>query len=379
MELYLDYAATSPANDKVKEEYLNLLNNSFASTGSLHTLGVNSLTLENKALEKIAKLLKVKPSEIFFDSGATEGNNFAIKGVAFNYQNRGKTIITSKVEHPSVYQCFKQLEKDYGFHCLYVDVDENGVIDLKQLASFLNNDVILVSIMAVNHEVGTIMPLKEIRNLISKYPKIIFHSDMTQAIGKMPIDLSLVDIATFSSHKIGGLKGSGFLYKKEKVTLYPLISGHPANNALRAGTSNYLANIVLATALSECLDNIKINYSLLKETQNKLIEKLSKIKNVIINTNPLKCIPGIINFSLVGYNPEVVIRALSNKNIYVSSRSACSVALFDKTSQTLKAMNKPLEIAISSIRISYDKPLLADEINYFSSSLQEVLENIKRG
>ena len=378
MELYLDNASTSKIDDDVLKEYINLLSKQYASTGSLHSLGVESLIEENKSKEKIANLLKVKPSEILFDSGATEGNNFAIKGVALNYKNRGHTIITSKVEHPSVMQCFQQLEKDFNFKCLYVDVDEDGIIDLKQLENYLNNDVILVSIMAVNHEVGAIMPLKQISQLVRKYPKIIFHSDITQAIGKIKIDLSLVDIATMSAHKIHGIKGSGFIYKKEKVNLYPLISGHPANNALRAGTSNFPSNIVLSLALEKSLIALNKNFDNLCLCQQKIINLLKEINGVVVNTNPNKSIPSIINFSLIGYNPEVVIRDLSTKGIYVSSKSACSVAIEKQASTTLMAMNKNMAIANSSIRISFDVPLNDEEITFLISSLKETMKNIKK-
>ena len=378
MELYLDNAATTAIDDEVLQDYIKLITAQYGSTGSLHQFGQEPLYLETTSKEKIAKLLKVKSSEIYFNSGATEGNNYAIKGVAFNYSNRGKTIITSKVEHPSVYQCFKQLEKDYGFKCIYLDVDENGVINLKQLQDSLNNDVILVSIMYVNHEVGSIMPIKQISTLLKKYPKVIFHSDITQAIGKIPVDLSLVDIATMSAHKIHGIKGSGFLYKKDKVQLYELISGHHSHNALRAGTSNWPSNVVMSKALEKSLKNLSSCYPMLKDSQQKIIEGLSNIDGITINTNINTCIPGMVNFSVIGYNPEVIIRALSNKKIYVSSRSVCSAEKKDTISSTLYAMKKDLDVCVSSIRVSFVNPLTEQEIDYFISSVKEVIDSIRK-
>ena len=354
MELYLDSAATTNIDEEVLGDYVKLLSTSFGSTGSLHQLGQQSLALENASKDKIARLLKVKPSEIYFNSGATEGNNYAIKGVALNYRKRGNTIITSKVEHPSVYECVKQLEKDYGFNCIYLDVNDKGVVDINQLKQVMTDDVILVSIMYVNHEVGSIMPIKEISNLLKKYPKAIFHSDITQALGKTMVDVSLLDIATMSAHKIHGIKGSGFIYKKDKVSFYPLISGHNAYNALRAGTSNWPSNVVMSKALEKRLIKMKENYLNIKKSQSELIEKLSKIKGIEINTSPNSCIPGIVNFSIIGYNVEVFIRALSLKGIYVSSRSVCSVEQKDQVSSTLFAMKKDINICISSIRVSFD-------------------------
>ena len=378
MELYLDSAATTNIDEEVLSDYIKLLSTSFGSTGSLHQLGQQSLALENASKDKIARLLKVKSSEIYFNSGATEGNNYAIKGVALNYRKRGNTIITSKVEHPSVYECVKQLEKDYGFNCIYLDVNEKGVVDINQLKQVMSDDVILVSIMYVNHEVGSIMPIKEISSLLKKYPKAIFHSDITQALGKTMVDVSLLDIATMSAHKIHGIKGSGFIYKKDKVNFYPLISGHNAYNALRAGTSNWQCNVVMSKALENSLIKMKENYLNIKKSQSELINKLSQIEGIEINTNPNSCIPGIVNFSVIGYNVEVFIRALSLKGIYVSSRSVCSVEQKDQVSSTLYAMKKDINICTSSIRVSYDKALTTEEIDYFVESVKEVMNFQKK-
>ena len=378
MELYLDNAATTQIDKDVLEQYIQLISSQFASTGSLHSLGENSLNLENLSRIKIANLLKVRPNEILFNSGATEGNNFAIKGVALKYKNRGKTLITTKVEHPSVAQCFKQLEQDFGFKCIYLDVDSNGVVDINQLEKSMSDDVILVSIMYVNHEVGSIMPITKIGQILKKYPKAIFHTDITQALGKINIDLTNVDIATMSAHKIHGIKGSGFIYKKEKIEFYPLISGHPAANALRAGTSNWPSNVVLSLALEKTLKNLKASFNEIRRSQEKLINELASIDNVVLNTSIDKCIPNIINFSIIGYNSEVVIRALSLKNIFVSSRSVCSTSKDEQISVTLSAMNKPDEVSISSIRISFDKPLDDDQIKYFIDSLKEVIKVLRK-
>ena len=378
MELYLDNAATTKIHDEVLQEYIKLISSEYGSTGSLHHLGEKTLALETTSKDKIASLLKVRSNEIYFNSGATEGNNYAIKGVALNYRKRGNTIITTKVEHPSVFECVKQLEKDYGFNCIYLDVNENGVVDINQLKSVLNDDVILVSIMYVNHEVGSIMPIKQIGTLLKKYPKIIFHSDITQALGKTPIDLSMVDVATMSAHKIHGIKGSGFIYKKDRVSFYPLISGHEAHNALRAGTSNWPSNVVMSKALEITMAKMKENYVALKACQKEIIERLSQIEGIVVNTDINSCIPGIVNFSVLSYNPEVVIRALSNKGIYVSSRSVCSVEKKDQVSSTLYAMKKDMSICVSSIRASFVEPLTKQEIDYLIDSINEALSMVRK-
>ena len=378
MELYLDNAATTKIHEEVLQEYIKLISSEYGSTGSLHHLGEKTLALETTSKDKIASLLKVRSNEIYFNSGATEGNNYAIKGVALNYRKRGNTIITTKVEHPSVFECVKQLEKDYGFNCIYLDVNEKGVVDINQLKSVLNDDVILVSIMYVNHEVGSIMPIKQIGSLLKKYPKIIFHSDITQALGKTPVDLSMVDVATMSAHKIHGIKGSGFIYKKDRVNFYPLISGHEAHNALRAGTSNWPSNVVMSKALEITMAKMKENYVALKACQKEIIERLSQIDGIVVNTDINSCIAGIVNFSVLSYNPEVVIRALSNKGIYVSSRSVCSVEKKDQVSSTLYAMKKDMSICVSSIRASFVEPLTKQEIDYLIDSIKEALSMVRK-
>lgn len=378
MQLYLDNASTTSVDEDVKKLFLSLLDQYYASTSSLHQQGVQALHLETEAKNQIAQLLKVSPNEIYFNSGATEGNNYAIKGVAFQYQNRGKTIITTKIEHPSVLESVKQLERDFHFKAVYLDVDENGVISLQDLQKHLNQDVILVSIMYVNHEVGSIMPIHEIHVMLKKYPKIIFHSDVTQAIGKCDIDFSDLDLATMSAHKIHGMKGCGFLYKRDRVQLYPIINGHPAQNTMRAGTSNWLSNVTIALALKKAYQHLKEDAILIRETQQRLIALLNEIPQVQVNMNAQFSIPHIINFSLVNYNPEVIIRALSQKGIYVSSKSACSVAQKDQVSSTLYAMHKDIQICISSIRISLERPLSEEEIQYFIQSLKEIIAIIRK-
>ena len=378
MELYLDNAATTKIHEEVLQEYIKLISSEYGSTGSLHHLGEKTLALETTSKDKIASLLKVRSNEIYFNSGATEGNNYAIKGVALNYRKRGNTIITTKVEHPSVFECVKQLEKDYGFNCIYLDVNDKGVVDINQLKSVLNDDVILVSIMYVNHEVGSIMPIKQIGSLLKKYPKIIFHSDITQALGKTPVDLSMVDVATMSAHKIHGIKGSGFIYKKDRVNFYPLISGHEAHNALRAGTSNWPSNVVMSKALEITMTKMKENFVALKACQKEIIERLSQIDGIVVNTDINSCIAGIVNFSVLSYNPEVIIRALSNKGIYVSSRSVCSVEKKDQVSSTLYAMKKDMSICVSSIRASFVEPLTKQEIDYLIDSIKEALSMVRK-
>ena len=197
-------------------------------------------------------------------------------------------------------------------------------------------------------------------------------------IGKTNVDLSMVDVATMSAHKIHGIKGSGFIYKKDRVTFYPLISGHQSYNSLRAGTSNWPSNVVMSKALEITLANMKEHYVAMKSCQKQIIERLSKIDGIVVNTDINSSIPGIVNFSALNYNPEVLIRALSNKSIYVSSRSVCSVEKKDQVSSTLYAMKKDISICVSSIRTSFVKPLTQEEIDYFITSIEEALNDVRK-
>lgn len=245
--IYLDYVSTTPLRKEVLETYQTLLQRYFANADSMHSLGYEVNSLMEKSRSLIAEYLHVKDNELFFTSGASESNNTAIKGCAFAYQNRGKHIITSSIEHSSVFNTCKELEEVFGFEVDYISVSKNGELNLKELEDKIRDDTILVSIMYVNNEVGMINPIDKISEIIrKKNPKTKFHVDMVQALGKIPVHLTNVDLASFSAHKIYGLKGSGLLYKKSSTQIIPLINGGQQESGLRGGTSNATVNIVLA-------------------------------------------------------------------------------------------------------------------------------------
>ena len=224
--IYLDYVSTTPLNQEVNHMYQSLLNDYFANADSLYSIGLKTSALMERSRELTAQLLHVLPEEIIFTSGASESNSAAIKGCAFQYQNRGKHIITTAVEHSSVYQSCIQLRDVFGFEVDFISVDASGNLDLKQLEEAIRPDTILITMMYVNNEVGMVFPIEKVYQMIQKInPKIKLHVDMVQALGKMPIDLTHVDLASFSAHKIYGLKGSGVLYKKTSKSLVPLING----------------------------------------------------------------------------------------------------------------------------------------------------------
>lgn len=376
--IYLDYVSTTPLNPEVNKMYQSLLNDYFANADSLYSLGLQTSSLMEKSRSLIAKMLEVKPTEIFFTSGASESNNMAIKGCAFQYQNRGKHIITSAIEHSSVYNTCLELRDVFGFEVDFISVDHHGYLNLEELASKIREDTILVSIMYVNNEVGVIQPIEEIHQLIcQKNPKIHFHVDMVQALGKIPVDLSIVDMASFSAHKIYGLKGSGLLYKKDNVTLVPLINGGQQENGMRGGTSNTPTHTLFAKTLRLALENQKENYQYVQSLNQYIREELSKEKDIVVNTPREHVSPYILNFSCVGYKPEVILHALEAHECYVSTKSTCSSHKND-VSRTLAAMDLPIEVAKSAIRISFSHLTTKEEIDEFLYHLSSILKTIKK-
>ncbi len=375
--IYLDYVSTTPVNPDVNKMYQSLLNDYFANSDALYSLGLETSALMEKSRSLVAKLLNVKSNEIIFTSGASESNNMAIKGVAFQYSNRGKHIITTSIEHSSVYNVFVQLRDVFGFEVDFIGVDQNGQIDLKQLESLIRPDTILISMMYVNNEVGLILPVKEVSQIISRVnPKIKFHVDMVQALGKLPIDLSYVDLASFSAHKIYGLKGSGVLYKKESTTLVSLITGGQQEFGIRGGTSNTATHTMFAKTLRLALEGQSAHYTHVSQINTYARDELMKLDDIVINT-PENGSPFILNFSAVGYKPEVILHALEEKKIYVSTKSTCSSHKND-VAKTIAAMNLPTEVAVSAIRISFSHLTTKAHIDEFIYHLRNILKTVKK-
>ena len=246
--IYLDYSATTPVDKSVLESFNKATLDYPGNPNSIHALGVKSNELVNAATKQISKILGVLPSEIIYTSGSSESNNTAIKGICEKYQNRGKHIITTKYEHSSIYGPISYLQR-HGFEVDFVETDSYGRVDIESLKSLLRDDTILVSITSVNSEIGIINPIEEIGKLLKDYPKVFFHVDMTQSIGKYKIDLENVDLASASAHKIFGIKGIGLLIKKEKILLEPLIHGGKSTTVYRSGTPAVALIVSLAKAL----------------------------------------------------------------------------------------------------------------------------------
>lgn len=376
--VYLDYVSTTPLNNEVNKMYQSLLNNYFANSDSLYSLGIQTSRLMEQSRNLVAEMLHVKPTEIIFTSGASESNNTAIKGCAFQYQNRGKHIITTAIEHSSVYNTFVQLRDVFGFEVDFISINQDGSLNLAELESKIRKDTILVSTMYVNNEIGVINPIHEIKKIIQKCnPMTKYHVDMVQALGKIPVDLSIVDLASFSAHKIYGLKGSGILYKKESTSIVPLINGGQQEDGLRGGTSNTATHTMFAKTLRLALENQEEKYQHVFSLNQYVRKELQKEPDIVINTPSEHFSPYILNFSCIGYKPEVLLHALEKEECYVSTKSTCS-SHKDDVSKTLAAMHLSDEIAKSAIRISFSHMTTKKEVDEFLYHLHNILRTIKK-
>lgn len=370
--IYLDYSATTPVATEVLDTFVKTSKNYIGNPNSLHTLGVKSKKLMDQATLQITQLLGVQKNELIYTSGATESNNLAIKGIVGKYPNRGKQIITTSLEHSSILEPLHQLENQ-GYHIRYVHLLQDGTVDLVHLKKLLEEeDTVLVSIAMVSSEVGILQPIEEIGEIIKEYPKCFFHSDITQALGKVPVSLHNVDLASFSAHKFYGLKGIGGLVKKEKVELKPLFDGGKSTTRYRSGTPALALITSLAKALRLSLETINVEY--VKQLNDKIQMKLKEILDVHINSTS-QSIPHILNISIHGVKPETLLHALEEKDIYISTMSACSSS--QSESLAVKSVTHNTLDATTSIRISLSVHTTQEEVNTFLKAFKEVISKLR--
>ena len=371
--IYLDYSATTPANKEVIDTFSKVSLEYIGNPNSLHQLGVESKKLMDAATSQVATLLNVKPSEVIFTSGASESNNLAIRGILEKYPNRGKRIITTKLEHSSILECVSYLEK-IGYQIDYVHVLENGLIDLSDFKRLLSKDTVLVSLHHVNSEVGFCQNIEEIGQILKDYPTTIFHVDGTQAVGKIPVSLENVDLYSFSAHKFFGLKGCGCLIKKNGIELEPMIHGGKSQSNYRSGTPALALIVSCAKALRLALADMKMNYEHVLELSNYLKDSIKNMENVVLNSNE-NCIPHIVNMSVLGIKPETLLHALEEYQIYISTKTACSKD--NSNSLTLTTLGKDDSISGHSIRISISHLTTKEEIDIFIEKLNICIKKSK--
>lgn len=374
--VYLDNAATTKMSKRVIEEMIESFENIYGNPSSTHTLGQKAKAVVENARHIVAKNLKVEAKEIVFTSGGAEGNNLVIKGFLKQNKDKGKHIITTKIEHSTVLKTFESLEKQ-GYDVTYIDVTKDGIIDVEKLKKAVRKDTALVSVMFVNNETGVIQPIKEIGEFL-KEKEIFFHTDAVQAIGKFeiyPKELR-IDALTVSSHKFYGPKGTGFVFIDKKYNIEKEIFGGSQERNRRAGTENVNGILGTGVALGEVYEKMEIIFEHEKKIQEYLEEKLKneigKIQRVEINGDNSRRVKNITNVFIENTDIQMLLVALDMRGICVSGGSACMSGSLEN-SYVLKAMGLNDEKLKSSFRISIGKDTTIEEIDYFIENLKEII------
>lgn len=370
--IYLDYSATTPVNKEVLESFDKVCLDYPGNPNSLHKLGTANAKLINDATNQIKDILNISDMEVIYTSGASESNNTVVKGVASKYKNRGKHIITSPFEHSSINAPLNYLANE-GYDIDFVELNEDGTVNLDNLKSLMRDDTILVSISAVNSELGIRQPIEEIAKIVKEYPKCFFHSDMTQSIGKINIPIKDIDFVSFTAHKFFGLKGIGVLLKKESIVIDPLIHGGKSTSIYRSGTPAAPLIVSISKALRLALQDQDKKIDHIRKLNDYLKENIKDLDGVFINSTD-KSIPHILNMSIIGVKPETMLHALEAKDIYISTQSACSTG---DISKAVMALTKDEERAKSSIRVSISYVTTKEEIDAFIKAFKECYKELK--
>jgi len=372
-EIYFDNAATTRPFEQVVETVLYCLREEYGNPSSLHGKGIKAENILKKSRNVLAGVLGVQPSEIYFTSGGTESNNTAIRGIARSYSNRGMHIVSSRIEHPSVYMTLEDLKKD-GYEISYIGVDSSGMVNLKQLAESIRKDTILVSIMGVNNETGSVQPLQKIGEIVrEKNPLAFFHTDCIQAFMKVPIDLQKTgaQLVSISAHKFHGPKGIGALYCKRGVNLRPWQIGGGQEQGLRSGTENLPGIAGIGKAVEIYSSNLKEYTGKMSVLRGRLRNGVrERIQNVRFNSpEGERGAPHILSVSFIGVRGEVLLHSLEKYGIYVSTRSACS-SKQEKTSNVLAAMGLGDREAEGTVRISFSPFNTEEEVDILTDALE---------
>lgn len=375
--IYLDNSATTKPNPEVLDAFVRASNKFWGNPSSIHSFGMDADVLLNKARDQVANILGVKQQDIIFTSGGTEGNNIAIRGICAQYASRGKHIITAVTEHPAVLNTVEQL-RESGFDVTILPVGRNGQIDVNGLEKAMRQDTILVSIMHVNNETGVIQPIKEIGEVVSKFPKAFFHVDGVQGFSKVQLDLeeAKVHLYTLSGHKFHGLKGTGILFVKSGFEIASPVTGGKQERMIRSGTVNVPGAVAIAKAMRMGIEDYQTKKSELWGIRLNAIELLKKMEGVVMNTPMQNSAPHILNFSVPGVNTEVLLRMMEQGGVFVSTTSACSSKTRAK-SAVIYAMTGNEEMAASSVRLSFSYDTTNEEIEKAIALFDEKIKELK--
>ncbi|MBM7578955.1 cysteine desulfurase [Jeotgalibacillus terrae] len=374
--IYLDNSATTQPHPEVVSSYIKVNEQYYANPSSIHTFGEKASSLVNRAKEQCEELTGMTDSRVIFTSGGTESNNLAIKGTAYARADRGKHLITTEIEHPSVLEVFKSLERD-GFDVTYLPVNRDGVISLENLKTQLRPDTILVSIMYVNNEIGSIQPINEAGELIHSCSQALFHSDAVQAFGKMKTDFRSLDLMTLSAHKFHGMKGSGLLAVKKGIQLAPEMLGGGQQEGDRSGTVNTPGAVALAKAMRLTVEGQLTAGENLKKYHIMLRDFFTHQPEVTLISSE-NAAPHILSVSVPGLTGEVVVHALAQKDVYITTSSACSSKL-NKKSHVLTACGVSDRSIRGAVRISMSSLQSAEDIQKFMTHWQEVIPPLLKG
>lgn len=375
--VYADNAATTRVSQKALEAALPYFTQEYGNASSIYSLGMNSAKAILKAREQVANAIGAKVNEIYFTSGGSEADNWAIRGSAFNGAKKGKKhIITTCFEHHAVLHTCEFLEKQ-GYEVTYLPVDEKGLITAQQVADAIREDTCLVTIMFANNEIGTIMPIAEI-GAICKENKIPFHTDAVQAVGNVPIDVKEmnIDMLSLSGHKIHAPKGIGCLYIRGGISIPNLIFGGAQERSKRAGTENVPSIVALGVAITDACSNIKGKIEKVSKLRDKLIDGILQIPQTRLNGDRVKRLAGNVNISIRGVEGESLLLTLDLNGIAASSGSACTSGSLDP-SHVLLAIGLPHEVAHGSLRLSINEETTEEDVNYILSVIPNVVKKLR--
>ena len=372
--IYFDNAATTIPYDEALRTYQEVASKIIGNPSSLHNLGTKSSRILEASRKQIADLLGVNTDEIVFTSGGTEGDNWVLKGVAFEKEPQGNHIIVSDIEHPAVKESAKWLSQ-HGFDVSYAPVDERGFVDVAALADLLRPETILVSVMAVNNEIGSIQPIAAISDVLADKPGITFHVDAVQAIGKVPVAdylIERVDFASFSGHKFHSVRGVGFIYKKAGKRLNPLLTGGGQEDGLRSTTENVAGIAATAKALRLTLEKEIVALPRIAKMKAVIYDALAVYSDVVIFSEKTDDFaPNILTFGIKGVRGEVIVHAFEEHEIYISTTSACS-SKAGHPAGTLVAMGVPSKLAQSAVRISLDDDNDMSQVEQFLTIFKQI-------
>jgi len=375
--IYLDNSATTPVDPEVLAAFVKVNENFWGNPSSLHAVGAQAEALLMQSEKQVLSLLNASRHRVIFTSGATESNNLAIKGLCNATKGRGRHIITTPIEHPSVHEVLEGL-MEQGYRVTFIDAVLSDEDTLKAIEAAICDDTVLVSMMHVNNETGRVLPVYKIGELLRKYPKIRYHVDAVQSIGKLRVDMNQLgaDMLSMSAHKIHGIKGCGALLINETLQLVPEITGGGQMNGLRSGTINVPGAVALAKALRLAVEPLNEHYQKVAAIFDYTLRELTKIEGVVINSTGHIQSPYIINFAAVPIKGETLVHALEEHDVYISAKSACS-SKSAAASRILLAMGISEEIAFESVRVSFSHTSTLEEAEAFITALKEVLPELK--